>query len=87
MTINELRPADTPEYMTDAWLSCIHWAISEPEIVAAFRRDTGNRWKPPVCGIDRLVDDATGTDRAFIESFIKWANVNVWGPIDAEAQP
>jgi len=85
MTLRALRPADTPAYMTDAWLSCVHWALSTPEIVAAFRHETGNTWQPGASGLDRMIDAATGADRAFLESFIQWVNVNVWGPLDPEA--
>ena len=82
LSIADLRPADTPEYMVPAWLGCIDFAIGQPEIVAAFRRDTGNNWSPGKTGIDRMIDEATGADRRFIREFIRWANVHVWGPID-----
>jgi hypothetical protein len=68
--------------MTAAWIGCMSWAIGVPEIVEAFRAETGLRWSPGVTGIERMIDEATGMDRAFIESFIRWANVEVWGPID-----
>jgi hypothetical protein len=77
-----LMPADTPDYMTDAWASCMSWAIGEPEIVGAFRADTGNKWRPAQSGLDAMIDKATGADKAFVEAFIRWANDNVWGPID-----
>jgi hypothetical protein len=75
-------PVDTPDFMAPAWLGCIQWAIGKPEIVATFRNETGNNWNPGRTGLDRMIDQATGADRAFIEAFIKWANVNVWGPVD-----
>lgn len=82
LSLDELRPADTPVYMTDAWLGCIHFALGEPDIVAAFRHDTGMNWTPGRTGLDRMIDEATGIDREFIIAFIRWANVNVLGPID-----
>lgn len=82
LVIEDLMPADTPFYMLPAWLGCIQWAIGEPAIVAAFREETGEWWIPARSGIERLIDEATGLDRHFIEAFIRWANVNVWGPID-----
>lgn len=80
--LDALRPADTPAYMTPMWLGCIHWAIGEPEIVACFRADTGLTYQPGRTGIERMIDEATGIDREFIEAFIRWVNVNIWGPID-----
>jgi hypothetical protein len=69
--------------MTPAWLGCINFAIGQPEIVAAFRRETGINWEPGKTGLDRMIDDAVGADWRFIEAFVYWVNVNVWGPIDA----
>jgi len=75
-------PPDTPEYMYDAWVSCMHWALGEPEIVEAFRRDTGMMWTPGKTGIDQLIDRSTGADYHFISAFVAWANEHIWGPID-----
>ena len=74
-----LRPEDTPEYMTDAWLSCIHWALGEPSVLNGFREDTGLNWEPARTPIERMIDKWNGVDRKFIVEFIRWANVNVWG--------
>jgi hypothetical protein len=83
--IERLRPSDTPEYMTPAWLGCISFALGQPELLQAFRADTGNHWTPASTGIDRLIDQATGADWQFIEAFILWVNDNVWGPLDGPA--
>ena len=83
LAIDQLRPADTPAYMTPAWLGCIRWALIDPDIVAAFRADTGNTWTPARTPIDAMVDKATGADRDFIEQFIRWTNINVWGSLSA----
>ncbi len=84
VSLLSLRPKDTPEYMTGAWLGCIHWAIQEPEIVDAFRKDTGLNWRPARTPLERMIDEATGMDRKFIMEFIRWANVNVWGGLSEE---
>ena len=81
-TLEDLRPSDTPAYMNDAWLGCLVWAINQPEIVAQFREAIGNRWSPGGTVIERMVDDATGAPHQFIVQFVKWANINIWGPID-----
>jgi hypothetical protein len=81
LNIEALRPADTPEYMTGAWLGCISYALGDPGVVALFRAETGNQWQPGLTAIDQAIDEATGADRAFFEAFIRWANVHVWGPL------
>jgi hypothetical protein len=68
--------------MFDAWVGCIHLALGQPEVLAAFRRETGNKWEPGRAPLDRMIDDATDANWQFIKAFVKWANVHVWGPID-----
>ena len=80
MTRPPLMPTDTPDYMADAWVGCMSWAITADDSLAAFRAETGNNWTPGKAGIEAMVDKATGADRAFIA----WANVNVWGNMDGE---
>lgn len=79
-----LKPADTPDYMTPAWVSCIGWAIGKPEIVAAFRADAGNKWEPARDGLSAAIDKATGAAWEFVNAFTLWANEHVWGPLDGE---
>ena len=81
-SLDELRPPGTPAYMTPAWISCLQWAINQPEIVAQFREETGNRWSPGRSVIERMVDDATSAGHDLIVEFVKWANVNIWGPME-----
>jgi hypothetical protein len=80
--LESLMPADTPAYMAPAWLGCMHWAIGDADVIQAFRDETGNYWTPAKNNLDAMIDQATNADRAFVEAFIRWANVNVWGPID-----
>lgn len=68
-------------YLHPAWLSCLSWAMTEPEILAAFRQDTGHAWAPGRTPLDRMVDEATGADKAFLEAFAAWMNVHVWGEV------
>ena len=35
------RLAGHPDIMAPAWLGCMHWAIGQPKIVDAFRKETG----------------------------------------------
>ena len=68
-----------------AWLGAVRWALGEPEIMAAFRRDTGNNWSPGRTGLDRMIDQATGAEKAFFEQFLRWFNENVWGDVGLSA--
>ena len=83
-SLEDLRPSDTPAYMNDAWIGCLLWAIGEPKIVAQFREETGNRWSPGRSVIERMVDDATSAGHDFIVEFVKWANINIWGPMEEQ---
>jgi len=78
--INKLRPKDTPEYVTPAWLGSIRFALGKPEIMQAFTEDTGVAWVPARSPIDKLIDEATGADVNFLKAFIRWHNKHVWGP-------
>lgn len=77
-----LMPADTPDYMAQAWVDCLHSAIGNDKIRAAFEAATGNTYTPPKSGLDRMIDEATGHGSAYVKAFIEWANENVWGCFD-----
>ena len=62
------------------YFSCLQWAIGEPDILAAFKADTGMSYSPPRCGLDAMIDEATGLKEEFIKKFVAWFNENVWGP-------
>ena len=81
-TLEDLRPSDTPSYMTDAWVGCLRWAVGQPEIVARFREETGNKWSPGRTAIERMVEDATNASHHFMVDFVRWVNVHVWGPME-----
>jgi hypothetical protein len=87
LDVLELMPADTPDYMAQAWIDCLMWALGEPEIVAAFCAATGNQWTPARHPLEMMIDAATGADAEFIRAFILWANVEVWGPMDGPEPP
>ncbi len=80
--ILDLLPDDTPDYMTDAWIACIVWAAGEDGIMDVFRADTGFAWIPGKTGIERMIDQATGADQQFVEAFVRWVNVKIWGPVN-----
>jgi hypothetical protein len=80
--IKTLMPDDTPLYMVDAWVGAISWSTGVPEIFNAFLSDTNVIYRVPTNMIDVMIDEATGAGVQFLTEYIKWFNVNVWGPID-----
>lgn len=71
--------------MEPAFLGCVRWALGEPSVVERFREATGNVWTPGNTPIDRLVDNATGADREFMQSFVAWVAADIFGtPADLE---
>jgi hypothetical protein len=61
-------PADIRgnDLMTLAWRDCLMWAVTEKQIMEAFRAETGCVWSAPKNGLEAMVDEATGVndDRA-----------------------
>jgi hypothetical protein len=53
--------------LAQAWVDCLRWSVTEPEMLAAFRADTRCNFTPGLMTIDRMIDEATGRDRAFVE--------------------
>ena len=65
--------------MAQAWVDCLRWSVTEPEMLAAFRADTRCNFTLGLVLIDRMSDEAPGRDRAFVEQYVGWFNENVWG--------
>jgi hypothetical protein len=84
MTRPALMPSDTPDYMEEAWISCMLHAATEPRLVAQFQKDTGTSLTVPQILLDVMTTRGTGANAAFADKFIAWANVHLWGPIDGE---
>jgi hypothetical protein len=74
-------PDSTPDYMADAWLSCLFWAIAKDEIMRDFREQTGNKFQFARTPLDQMIDDATGAQEQFVRSFTEWFNQNIWGDV------
>lgn len=81
-SILDLKPIDTPDYMTQAWIDFIRWASGTPALVSQFQHETGNYWQPGRTPIEQMIDEATGADRLFCVEFVKWLNTEIWGPCD-----
>jgi hypothetical protein len=68
--------------MAQAWVDCLRWAISEPDILARFMAETGKHIDPRQTPIERLVSAESGANRALFESFVLWFGPAVWGESD-----
>ena len=82
-----LMPQDTPDYMAPAWASCLMWAAGEPQIVAAFRKDTQCTYIPPRNKIEEMIDDACGSVELLGNQFAEWFNANIWATILKAERP
>jgi hypothetical protein len=67
--------------MAIAWRDHMVWAGRNPEILAAFRLDTGcaTLWAERRDGLALMIDQATGFDRECAARFVDWVNKNLWG--------
>jgi len=67
---------ETDVLMQGAWYDCLMWAADEEDIRHAFEKETGMRLgKAP---LDRMIDEATGFDKAVAAAFVAWFNKNIW---------
>jgi hypothetical protein len=64
----------THPLMQVAWVDCLRWAITEEEIIRAFRTETGCTWTPGRTPLERMIDAATGAEVSFLEAFLSWFN-------------
>jgi hypothetical protein len=67
--------------MAASWLAAIRCALTtQPDMIAAFTKKTGLVLpSQPRSAIEAMIDNATGVDRKFVDAFVDWFNVNVWG--------
>ena len=75
--LDDLAPRDP--LMRLAWADCLRWAVSDPDVLAAFRAATGNQWTPGASPLDRMIDEASGAEAAFVRAFVVWHNETIWG--------
>ena len=71
-------------WLIPAWLGCLRYTISDDEMMAAFRKETGNWWEPAANPLSRMIDESSGADIDFFRALAKWMNENVWGDPDGE---
>lgn len=77
-------PADTPEYMYDAYFSCLVWALQFEPIHKEFANDTGINIPKPRTPFEQAIDKACGHNpyEEFVKAFTPWFNTWVWGKMD-----
>ncbi len=61
------------------WAGFVQWAATEPDMRAAFRKDTGLVLMPsPATPIEAMVDEATGVS-GNAAAFVEWVTREYWG--------
>lgn len=82
MMVKNKCPEDNP-IMQGAWAACLSYTIRRTDAPAQFEAESGLKFTPAKNGIEKMIDDATGYEADFLEKFIDWFNVNIWGKRDA----
>jgi hypothetical protein len=80
--LRENMPVDP--IMQAAWIGSVRYALGQADIIAAFRKDTGEMWEIANSSIECMIDEATGADRDFLRKFVIWHNENLWGLKDGK---
>lgn len=70
-----LMPADTPDFMADAWASCLVWAIGKDECFAMYCTERELDLDLEVTAIAVKVKSVS----ALGDDFILWFNERIWG--------
>lgn len=79
--LEQYAPKGDDAYLLPAWLGCLRWAMTTPEIMRRFEAKTGLKWMPGRSPIERMVDEACGVQDEFFDAFAKWMNDNLWGEV------
>ncbi|HEV7247961.1 MAG TPA: hypothetical protein VGN93_13335 [Shinella sp.] len=66
-------------FMLPDFMGCVHWAIGDEKTLAAYRKTTGDEWTPGKTPVGRMIDQATGADREFLQRFSDWVADNLFG--------
>lgn len=68
----KLMPADTPDFMANAWMDCLRWSLGKDDILDAFIGSPG-------------FDPAEDSEDVVGPQYIAWFNENVWGTMSETA--
>lgn len=82
-----LKTSWDEHYMWKAYIDFLHFALGNDEMVAQFRAETGNMWKPAKNGLGRMIDEATGVEFKFLQQFSDWCEATYYGtPADLDKE-
>jgi len=85
--MNDIIKKHMPDgYLQNAWLGLVNFALGSDDILAHFRADTGNNFQPASTAIDKMIDEATGSEIQFLDDFLGWLNKNRWG-LNSDGSP
>ncbi|WP_273727493.1 hypothetical protein [Brucella gallinifaecis] len=70
---------DDDPLMYGFFIGCLRWALGHEEVLQRYRSETGNRYRVGKNALERMIDEATGADLAFLQSFSDWVEVNLFG--------
>jgi hypothetical protein len=65
----KLRTAWDDHYMYPAYLGFLSFALGNVDILAQYRAETGDKWQPGKTSLERMIDEATGAELRFLQSF------------------
>lgn len=73
------------DFMAGAFIACAQWSISVDAIRERFTKDTGLNFDfVGQQGINRMIDEACGTEAAVFNAYLDWVAENIWGTEDDE---
>jgi hypothetical protein len=75
----KLKTAWDGHYMLPDFMGCVYWALGDAKTLGAYRKATGDNWTPPKTPAEKMIDQATGADTAFLQRFSDWVEQNLFG--------
>lgn len=80
-----LRTSWRDHIMEPAFLGFVYWALNDAEMLALYRQQTGDDWRPARTPFEKLIDEATRADLHFLQSFSDWCEREHFGtPADLD---
>ncbi|MCP5018070.1 MAG: hypothetical protein GY938_22775 [Ketobacter sp.] len=69
-------------YMLQAFLGFVSYCSKDPDRIKQFKSETGDTYSPPKTTIDKMIDESTGRDLVFAQSFVDWCETLFGTPED-----
>jgi hypothetical protein len=66
---SKLKTSWDDHYMFPAYVGFLSFALGNGDILAQYRAETGDNWTPAKTPIEQMVDEATGAELRFLQSF------------------